>query len=172
MHPPAADRQIFGDTFGQPLRQAMEPMPLPQLLWGVGLTWGRIIGIVPSQETLIDRRDTSPRGKAMLGPALMRPEIVEGLDHPVVVGLVFGGEEGPAANIETQPHRGAQAMRLATTAEGAFVVELGQIRQTHFWPCFQQVFAGSRGSFVRLRCGWRPIGTVIGRGKGLPPPPA
>src|SRR3972149_6451906 len=170
MHPPAADRQIFGDTFGQPLRQAMEPMPLPQLLWGVGLTWGRIIGIVPSQETLIDRRDTSPRGKAMLGPALMRPEIVEGLDHPVVVGLVFGSEEDLAANIETQPHRGAQAMRLATTAEGAFVVELGQIRQTHFLPCFQQVFAGSRGSFVRLRGGRGRVWAGDGPGGRVAPP--
>src|SRR3990172_2190682 len=136
MHPPAADRQIFGDTFGQPLRQAMEPMPLPQLLWGVGLTWGRIIGIVPSQETLIDRRDTSPRGKAMLGPALMRPEIVEGLDHPVVVGLVFGSEEDLAANIETQPHRGAQAMRLGGNPQGGFVFGIGHSKPNPFFSCF------------------------------------
>ncbi len=51
----------------------------------------------------------------MLIPELMGPEVVEGLDRPVVIGFVFGRKEHFTAHKQAQAENGAQAGGTALT---------------------------------------------------------
>ena len=125
-----------------------DKMPAPQSSWRIGLAWGHIIRIVPAQESSLRGRNAVAMREVMFGPELMRPQIVERFDFPVVVRFVLGGEQHFDAHIQTQSDGSAQHMRVSATVEHTFMVKLGQVRHAQRLPRLQQVLSRRVGALV------------------------
>ena len=75
MNAATAQRQGLWEVGGQRRGQTMKMMTFPQVVWGVRLARGHIIGVIPRQEAAERGRDSSARGEVMLVPELVGPEI-------------------------------------------------------------------------------------------------
>lgn len=81
-------------------------------------------------------------GAPVFRPEVLRPQIVKGLNGPVIVRFVLRGEEHGAAHIQAEADEGTQLAWLAPPTDGTLVVELGQVRQAQALPRLQQVVPG------------------------------
>jgi hypothetical protein len=93
MHKPRTDGQSLWDAGHQILGQSGETRSRPQSGWGIVLARSDIVRVLPAQESVQRGWDAPAVGEGMLVPELRSPEVVEGLDLPVVVGFGYGGEE-------------------------------------------------------------------------------
>ena len=73
-------------------------------------------------------------GEVMAAPELLCPQVVEGFDGRVVIGLAQGNEHDLDAHVQAQAYHLAEHPGMGAAAEGAFVVKLGDVGHAELLP--------------------------------------
>jgi hypothetical protein len=95
------------------------------------------------------------------------PQVVEGFDGRVVIGFAQRDAYDVDAPGQTQPHHFAEPPGMVATADGAFVLTLGNVGAPELLPRLEQVFTRGSGGFGGIRAGGDIVAREVDSVEGL-----
>jgi hypothetical protein len=103
----------------------------------------------------------------MATPEALRPQVVERFDGRVVIGLAQRDEQDLDTHVQTQAHHLPEYPGMVATAEGAFVIKLGDLGDPELLPSLEQVFTYGSGGFGGIRTGADIVAIEVDGVEGL-----
>ena len=94
------------------------------------MTRGDIVASIPGKKGAPNPRHIAAARKMVASPEALRPQVVEGFDGRVVIGLPQRDEQDLDAHVQTQTHDPAKHPGMIAATERIFIIKLRDIGKT------------------------------------------